>query len=256
MTRRDLDDSMPDDDLSAKSIDPTASIEQSANDSTIDEARSDEEADAGDTSGEIGTDDAESPEASAFLNAVSASLNAQDKTDSEAAHNAADDGSSNPAVLGNDSTNAADSKTAAKAEPAQEELRRSSGKKFDFGPRRLPPPTPFEQLVMDMSAARRAGPSPPSAAPEASPPVHSAFAPSESRPSFALSPSIESAAGAFTVNVQVSLTDEAIRRVAEAAVRELAGVSHKQLEIVAKRLFDLDQEIFAREANRRALYRY
>lgn len=65
------------------------------------------------------------------------------------------------------------------------------------------------------------------------------------------------AAGAgpvISVSVQVHLTDDAIRRVAETTVREEAAKSLHQIEVVAKRLFDLENNLFRQAAERRRLW--
>jgi hypothetical protein len=67
----------------------------------------------------------------------------------------------------------------------------------------------------------------------------------------------ETAAGAgpvISVFVQVHLTDDAIRRVAETTVREEAAKSQHQIEVVAKRLFDLENNLFRQAAERRRLW--
>jgi hypothetical protein len=59
---------------------------------------------------------------------------------------------------------------------------------------------------------------------------------------------------AISVFVQVHLTEDAIRRVAETTVREEAAKSQHQIEVVAKRLFDLEQNLFRQAAERRRLW--
>ena len=58
----------------------------------------------------------------------------------------------------------------------------------------------------------------------------------------------------ISVSVQVHLTEDAIRRVAEATVAEEASKTLHQIEVVAKRLFDLEQNLFRQAAERRRLW--
>jgi hypothetical protein len=60
---------------------------------------------------------------------------------------------------------------------------------------------------------------------------------------------------AVSVFVQVHLSDDAIRRVAEMTVREEAAKSQYQIEAVAKRVFDIETGLFRLESERRQLWR-
>jgi hypothetical protein len=60
---------------------------------------------------------------------------------------------------------------------------------------------------------------------------------------------------AISVFVQVHLSDDAIRRVAEMTVREEASKSQHLTEVVAKRVFDIETGLFRLEAERRQLWR-
>ena len=68
---------------------------------------------------------------------------------------------------------------------------------------------------------------------------------------------LEKKAGAgpsISVFVQVHLTDDAIRKVAELTVREEASKSQYQTEVVAKRVHDIEVGLFRLESERRRLW--
>jgi hypothetical protein len=64
----------------------------------------------------------------------------------------------------------------------------------------------------------------------------------------------EGAGPAISVFVQVHLSDDAIRKVAEMTVREEASKSQHQTEVVAKRVFDIEVGLFRLESERRRLW--
>lgn len=70
-----------------------------------------------------------------------------------------------------------------------------------------------------------------------------------------IKPEMATGAGsAISVFVQVHLTDDAIRRVAESTVREAAAKSQHQIEIVAKRLHKLETDLIFQAMERRRLW--
>jgi hypothetical protein len=78
----------------------------------------------------------------------------------------------------------------------------------------------------------------------------------EGQPSpIAVQPQPGGSTATISVAVQVSLTEQARERVAEQAIARAAETHQRHIEIVARRLFNLDQEIAMREAERRILYR-
>jgi hypothetical protein len=131
--------------------------------------------------------------------------------------------------------------------PADAPLRRKNGY-FYAEPRRLPPPTAFEELVVSYSKPRTAKPTPeveerwltPDFLPEGSQSAGVSFAPAE---------------GEIKVTVEVRLTSEARERITDQAIAKAAQTHQNHTEIVAKRLYELTREIRDREAARRVLHR-
>jgi len=131
--------------------------------------------------------------------------------------------------------------------PADAPLRRKDGF-FYAEPRRLPPPTPFEELVFSYSKPRSTEPAP-EILERWLPPDH---VPKSSQPSVAPAAAAE---GEIKVTVEVRLTNEARERITDQAIAKAAQTHQNQTEIVAKRLYELTREIRDREAARRVLYR-
>lgn len=133
--------------------------------------------------------------------------------------------------------------------PADAPLRRKDGY-FYAEPRRLPPPTPFEELVFSYNKPRSPEPTP-EIQERWLPPDHLPKGPS-SAPCGAPPAQVE---GEIKVTVEVRLTSEARERITDQAIAKAAQTHQNHTEIVAKRLYELTREIRDREAARRVLYR-
>lgn len=133
--------------------------------------------------------------------------------------------------------------------PADAPLRRKDGY-FYAEPRRLPPPTQFEELVFSYSKR------PPS---EPTPEMYERWRPPDFLPKGNAPPSagppVPPAEPEIKVVVEVRLTAEARERIAEQAIAKAAQTHQNHTETVAKRLYELTREIRDREAARRVLYR-
>jgi hypothetical protein len=133
--------------------------------------------------------------------------------------------------------------------PADAPLRRKDGF-FYAEPRRLPPPTPFEELVFGYSKKR---------SPEPTPEIQERWLPPDFLPKGPQSQPIGAAVPApeseIKVIVEVRLTSEARERITDQAIAKAAQTHQNHTEIVAKRLYELTREIRDREAARRVLYR-
>ena len=123
-------------------------------------------------------------------------------------------------------------------------------------------PGPFMQLVLGRTTWQAPPPDAEEAASESSPAATAPPPPERSPPDRNYRPfdpaqfMSASASAAIAVSVQVSLTEEAIRCVAETSATENAAKTQQQVELLARKIFALEQQIFEREANRRALARH
>ncbi len=123
-------------------------------------------------------------------------------------------------------------------------------------------PGPFMQLVLGRTTWQAPPPDAEEAASASSPPAMAPPPPDRSPPDQNYRPfdpaefMAASTSAAIAVSVQVSLTEEAIRRVAETSAAENAAKTQQQVELLARKIFALEQQIFEREANRRALARH
>lgn|GEM_PF-2149215 len=133
--------------------------------------------------------------------------------------------------------------------PADAPLRRKDGF-FYAEPRRLPPPTPFEELVFGYGKNRSQEPSPE---------VQERWLPPDflpkGPPSQPIGAAVPAPEGEIKVTVEVRLTKEARERITDQAIAKAAQTHQNHTEIVAKRLYELTREIRDREAARRVLYR-
>lgn len=132
--------------------------------------------------------------------------------------------------------------------PADAPLRRKDGYVYAER-RRLPPPTPFEDLVFSYGKPRT---------PDATAEIEERWLPPDFVPQGSPQPTGAPAhlnEGEIKVTVEVRLTSEARERIAEQAIAKAARTHQDHTEIIAKRLYELTREIRDREAERRRLYR-
>ena len=119
--------------------------------------------------------------------------------------------------------------------PADAPLRRKDGF-FYAEPRRLPPPTPFEELVFSYNKSRSPGPTPE---------IQERWMPPDHLPKGSQSAAAPAAPaeGEIKVTVEVRLTSEVRERITDQAIAKAAQTHQNHTEIVARRLYELTREI-------------
>ncbi len=123
-------------------------------------------------------------------------------------------------------------------------------------------PGPFMQLVLGRTTWQAPPPDAEEAGTESAPAATAPPPPDPIPPDQVYRPfdparlAFDSSSATIAVSVQVSLTEEAIRRVAESSAAENAAKTQQQVELLARKIFALEQQIYDREANRRALARH
>jgi hypothetical protein len=129
----------------------------------------------------------------------------------------------------------------------------ATGRQIVFGPRKLPPPSDFEQLLEEFSRPLGSH-SQPQVQEQWIPPA--VTRPEGSPAPLPLAPPGKQSEGTVSLVVHVTLTQETQDRIAERAIQRASRVHQRHIEIVARQLSQLETEVRQREAERRVLSRH